>query len=78
MIFQWIKSIVVWPHKVWREAVHGILGTNCFGKICWGTFLHGGLMNRSYAGQWSFKNALSSNLKTVNLKTFAIHEEIYT
>ena len=33
-----------------------------------GAIQHGGLMSRSYQGRGSFTNALSSNLKAVNLK----------
>ena len=54
------------------------MGTNCFGEIYSGTVLHGGLMIRSWQVQGSFTNVFPSNLKTVNLKTFAAHEGIYT
>ena len=54
------------------------MGDKFWGKIYWGTVLHGGLMIRSYHGQGSFRNAFSSDLKTVNLKMFANHEGTYT
>ena len=38
------------------------------------TVLHGMLMIRSWKGQGSFTNPFSSNLKTVNLKTFVNYE----
>ena len=49
-----------------------------YGKIYWGTALHGGLMIRSCHRQGSFTNAFSSNLKTVNLKMFANHGGTYS
>ena len=43
--------------------------TNFLGKtMVAGAIQHGGLMSRSYQGRGSFTNALSSNLKAVNLK----------
>ena len=43
--------------------------TNFLGKLMVvGAIQHGGLMSRSYQGRGSFTNALSSNLKAVNLK----------
>ena len=47
------------------------------GQIYWVTDLHGGLKIRSCQRQKLFTNAFYSNLKTVNLKIFANHEEIY-
>ena len=40
----------------------------CFGQIFEGAVLQGGSMIRSCQGQGSFRNAISSNLKTINLK----------
>ena len=49
-----------------------------WGRFVGGLFHMGGLMIRSWQGQGSFTNAFFSNLKTANLKIFAILEGIYT
>ena len=52
-----------------------------FGRSIGGLFYMGngvGVMMISCQGQESFTNTFSSNLKTVNLKTFANHKRIQT
>ena len=78
------------PQKVWwnlcPKAFNGRWGAKSFWQIYWGTVLHGewgggggvGVMIISCQGQESFTNTFSSNLKTVNLKTFANHKRIQT
>ena len=61
-------------------------GQNLFGRSIGGLFYMGngvggggvGVMIISCQGQESFTNTFSSNLKTVNLKTFANHKRIQT
>ena len=60
-------------------------GQNFFGRSIGGLFYMGngvgggvGVMIISCQGQESFTNTFSSNLKTVNLKTFANHKRIQT
>ena len=48
-----------------------------WGQIYWVTVLYGGLKIRSCQKQESFTNAFYGNLKTVNLKIFADHEDAW-
>ena len=50
------------------------MGNKLFLANLWGTVLHGRLIIRSWKGQGSLTNPFSSNLKTVNPKTFVNHE----
>ena len=67
-----------------KKSFYGRLGklvrVNLLGKLIRGYFavLHGELIIRSCQGQVSFTNALSNNLKTLNVKVFSNHEGICT
>ena len=84
MIFQWSKGIVSPLLKYegnffYKNNFRGrwgnkILGANFRGGVA---VLCGGLMIRLYQGWGNFTNVLSRNLKTVYLKLFPNHEEIY-
>ena len=78
MVCQWSKGkhYAHIHHIVWKDfflkAFHDRWGTNLLGKFTGEVVLHEVLMIRSC--QWSFTNAFSSNLKTLNFKLFANHE----
>ena len=74
IIFQWNKGIVSPPIKYGgdlflKKSYSWQMGEAiCFGQIFEGALLQDGSMIRSCQGQGSFRNAISSNLKTINLK----------
>ena len=53
-------------------------GKNMFGKFMGELHYMGELKSRSYQGGGGFRNALSSNLNTVNLNTVPNHGGIQT
>ena len=61
-----------------KRTFHGRWGNKLLRKNLWGFVLHRGLMIRSFQGRGSLANPFSSNLNTVNLKTFPDHDGIYT